>query len=292
MEKGVHMVVNNISQVKIDSLGRSGPLVPSALTSLKEIEKQIRGHGIAVFLDYDGTLTPIVDDPEKALIQEHMRNSLATLSNLCTVAVISGRDLSDVREKVGLDDIVYAGSHGFDIAGSKNMNVQSQRGEEFLPLLDTAEERLREQLESVEGALVERKKFSLAVHYRKVKKENVKTVEDIVDDVIHEQPRLRKSTGKKVFEVQPGIDWHKGKAMLWLIENMDLQEKDIVTFYIGDDNTDEDAFDSLPERGIGIAVMEKPRSTAARYVLKNPAEVEKFIRALAEFLGGIAEYDE
>lgn len=108
--------------------------------------------------------------------------------------------------------------------------------------------------------------------------------EKAVDGVIDAQPRLKKSSGKKVFEVQPGMDWHKGKALLWLLERLGLDGEDVVPLYMGDDTTDEDAFGSLPDRGIGIVVMEEPRPTKASYALKNPEEVEIFIRRLAEIM--------
>ena len=267
----------------------SPPTIPSALTSLEEIKKRVAGRWIAVFLDYDGTLTPIVDDPAKALIQDSMRDALMGLSARCAVVIISGRDLKDVQEKVGIDDMVYAGSHGFDIAGPKGTRIRFQRGEDFLPLLDAAEGRLEEQLKPVSGAMVERKKYSVAVHYRRVKGDQVQKVEDAVERVIHDNPRLKKTSGKKVFEVQPGIDWHKGKAMLWLMEKMDIRG-DVVPFYIGDDTTDEDAFASMPEGGIGIVVMDKPRPTAALCALKNPGQVEQFIRALTDILKKSLQY--
>jgi alpha,alpha-trehalase len=288
-DRGAHRVVKRISQVVFDTGERLDPTVPSALNSLETIRQLVAGQSIAVFLDYDGTLTPIVEDPEKALMDDGMRKALIELTKYCTVAVISGRDLRDVQKKVSIDDIVYAGSHGFDIAGPEEMPIQFQRGEEFLPLLDEVEESLSGRLKSISGALVERKKFSVAVHYRKVKTDLIKKVEEAVDEVIHDQHRLKKSSGKKVFEIQPRIDWHKGKALRWLREKTAPNGQEVVPFYIGDDTTDEDAFESLPERGIGIVVMGNPRPTAAQYALKTPAEVETFIRKLKEIVKGEAE---
>jgi trehalose-phosphatase len=98
-------------------------------------------------------------------------------------------------------------------------------------------------------------------------------------------PRLRKSYGKKVYELQPKIDWHKGKALLWVLDELNLNRPDVLPFYIGDDTTDEDAFKVIKDRGIGIVVMEKPRPTQARYSLKNPEDVGEFLKALKKGIG-------
>src|SRR6267142_5502760 len=91
-------------------------MIPSALEHVQEIAR--RGDRLAVFLDYDGTLTPIVSHPEDAWLPDSMRQTLQSLAARVPVAILSGRDLDDVRGRVLVDGIVYAGSHGFDIAGA------------------------------------------------------------------------------------------------------------------------------------------------------------------------------
>jgi alpha,alpha-trehalase len=258
----------------------------SALECRDEIERQAGGRRLAVFLDYDGTLTPIVDSPEQAYLPEGMRQTVKELAHRCTMAVISGRDLKDVRERVGIDTIFYAGSHGFDIAGPEGWQVEAQQGLDFLPVLDRAEQRLRRGVENITGALVERKKFSVAVHYRKVRDAEAGAVEEVVDQVSAAYPKLRKSHGKKVYELQPAIQWDKGKALLWLLEELELDRPDVLPLYIGDDATDEDAFRVLRDRGVGIVVGEETRSTAARYTLADPEEVREFLQALASLMEG------
>src|SRR4030042_272618 len=99
-------------------------------------------------------------------MQEDMREAVIELSRHCPLGIISGRDLQDVRDKVRIDSIVYAGSHGFDIAGPKGLQVENTVGEEFLPALDRAEKELSRKLGSLPGLLVERKKFAIAIHSR------------------------------------------------------------------------------------------------------------------------------
>jgi trehalose 6-phosphate phosphatase len=253
-------------------------MISSALDRLDQILAPARGHRVAVFLDYDGTLTSIVSHPEDAFLSDSMQQTLQDLAARVPVAILSGRDLDDVRERVGIENVVYAGGHGFDIAGPRGLRRQMAR--EFLPKLDTAEKKLQEALGGISGARVERKRFSIATHYRNVKEENVPRVRQAVGEVAWRHRELRKMTGKKVHELQPDIDWDKGRALIWLLETLGLEGGNVFPIYIGDDRTDEDAFRALKQRGIGILVSEKPRFTAARYSLKNPAEVERFLRAL------------
>jgi alpha,alpha-trehalase len=231
-----------------------------------------------MFLDYDGTLTPTVSHPEKALLSDSTREAVRALAARAPVAILSGRDMDDVRQRVNIDAIVYAGSHGFDVAGPHGL--RKQVATEHLPILDSAEKELRQKLAGIPGALVERKRFSVAAHYRNVHENDVDEVERIVNEVAARHRELRKIDNKKVYELQPDIDWNKGRALLWLLESLGLDRHEAFPIYIGDDRTDEDAFRMLQQRGVGIIVTEELRPTAARYALKNPAEVERFLREL------------
>ena len=266
------------------------PELPSALDQWDDIASQLQGKRLAVFLDYDGTLTPIVARPELAMLAEDMREAVRNLAELCPVAIVSGRDRLDVQQLVQIKSLIYAGSHGFDIAGPEGKAIQFEQGSGFLASLDQAEQELLKTLSGVAGVRVERKKFSIAVHFRGVAQTDEGRVGPIVDAVLAHHADLRKGLGKKVFELQPGIDWHKGKAVLWLLEALGLNADDVVPVYIGDDVTDEDAFRSLTgqieqaKQGIGIVVTETPRPTVARYSLRNTDEVQTFLYQLGGFL--------
>jgi trehalose 6-phosphate phosphatase len=264
---------------------KSNEKVPSALDKQKEILHLASQKDVAIFLDYDGTLTKIVPRPEDAVLDDNMRRTVRDLANYCTVAVISGRDLKDVQHLVALNTIFYAGSHGFDISGPEGQRLQQQKGNEFLPVLDRAEKALRQRLEhKIQGVQVERKKYAIAVHYRRVQKGDIPEIEKAVDQIQEQYRELRKTTGKKIFELQPDIDWNKGKALLWLLEQLGLDRQEVLPFYLGDDVTDEDAFKVLQERGVGIAVQDTPAPTAAEYRLQNPEEVEQFLTRLITVL--------
>jgi trehalose-phosphatase len=252
----------------------------SALQHIQEIAP--RGQRLAVFLDYDGTLTPIVSHPEKALLSDSMRQAVQVLAMQASVAILSGRDLDDVRQRVNIVAIVYAGSHGFDIAGPRGL--RKEVATEFLPTLDMAEKELGKELAGIAGARVERKRFSVAAHYRKVSESDFPKVERAVSEVAARYRDLRRMEGKKVYELLPDIDWDKGKAVLWLSETLGMERAKVRPIYIGDDRTDEDAFRALGQCGVGILVGEQSRPTTASYSLKNPTEVERFLRELVATL--------
>jgi trehalose-phosphatase len=155
---------------------------------------------------------------------------------------------------------------------------------EFLPKLDMVEKELGTQLVGIAGAHVERKRFSIAAHYRNVSESDVPKVERAMSAMAARHRELRKMDGKKVYELLPDIDWDKGKAVLWLLENLGLDCANGRPIYVGDDRTDEDAFRALGQRGVGILVSEQPRPTAASYSLKDPAEVGRFLRELVATL--------
>ena len=289
MKSGADAVVSDLGEIAVGDTLTSGPttdVLPTALDRFDEILERMEGKQVAVFLDYDGTLTPIVRVPEQSVLSAQMKEVVKTLAHRCLVAIVSGRDLIDVRERVGLEDAFYAGSHGFDIAGPRDFHFQYQQGTDYLPVLDSAEQEMRNCLDDVPGIQVERKRFSLAVHYRNVPDQRVPGVKAVFEQVAEEHPGLKPSSGKKVLELMPDIDWNKGKAILWLLKVLDLDQSNVLPFYIGDDTTDEDGFCALQDRGIGIVVEEGSRKTAAQYVLHNPENVRHFLSALAAVLEG------
>jgi trehalose 6-phosphate phosphatase len=254
----------------------------SALQQFDQIAEHLSGNRLALFLDYDGTLTPIVDRPEDATLSDSMRSLLSRLSQRYSVAIVSGRDLADVRQMVALDHLIYAGSHGFDIAGPDGLQHQHEEAQACLPELDAAEQELHLQLNTIAGVLIERKHFAIAIHYRLAADADLPVIESVVDTVRAQHSSLRKKGGKKIFELQPDVPWHKGRAVLWLREMLGHDRSDVVTIYIGDDQTDEDAFAALVEQqcGLGLIVGPAGPTTQARYYLDDCHEVEQFLIAL------------
>ncbi len=285
---GGDMVVSDLVELGVrDEEGvmwSSTQALPSALQQFNELISCVHEKQVVVFLDYDGTLTPIVDRPELAILSQDMRDTLQLLSRHCPIGIISGRDRNDVSHLVNLDSLIFAGSHGFDIAGPEGFNLHHEVGAQFSSALDQAEADLRDRLNNISGSLLERKKFSIAIHYRLVDPDNVPKVEQAVTQILSSFPTLRRSEGKKVFEIQPRLDWDKGKALLWLLDGLKWKEKNYSPVFIGDDLTDEDAFRILPNSGVGIVVEDGYRFSSADYALKSPDEVQQFLMLLCHHL--------
>ncbi|TVU28935.1 hypothetical protein EJB05_20473 [Eragrostis curvula] len=259
---------------------------PSALNSFKQIVANAQGRKIAVFLDYDGTLSPIVDDPDKAFMSPAMRGAVRNVAKYFPTAIVSGRSRKKVFDFVKLKELYYAGSHGMDIVTSvansehgtekcKEANL-FQPACEFLPMIDEVTRTLVEVTSGIEGATVENNKFCVSVHYRNVADKDWKTVAELVKEVLEAFPRLKVTNGRMVLEVRPVIDWDKGKAVEFLLQSLGLDEpENVIPIYIGDDRTDEDAFKVLRQRncGYGILVSQVPKETEAFYSLRDPSEV-------------------
>lgn len=261
----------------------SGSSLPSALDALPGFMERLDGNKAMVFLDYDGTLSPIVAHPRDATLSPSMRQTLEQLAARVAVAIISGRDLEDVRRRVGVAGIAYAGSHGFDILVPGRGNMVYQPAEAYLPDLDGTQSAMRQALASIDGVIIDRKRFSLAVHYRLVEPTQIPVVEQAVDDALQTH-RLRLLPGKKVFELQPDIDWDKGKALRWLLETLAPASRTVMPFYLGDDQTDEAAFATLAEDGVGILVGEPTGPTRAAYSLPDPDQVQTFLQRFVDAL--------
>jgi trehalose-phosphatase len=262
--------------------------LPHALGKDEALARRFVGKQLAVFLDYDGTLAPIRDRPEEAVISDGMREAVRRLAERVPVCVISGRDRRVVQELMDLDNLIVAGDHGFDIWSPAGGSIEREEGASFEGLLREEEAKLRAELANLPGALVEPKKSSVAVHFRLVSEEQRPRVKEIVDAILSEHPKeLKVTPGKMVLEIQPKLDWDKGKAVLYLLKALGLDRDDVVPIYLGDDITDEDAFRALAGRGIGIFVgsADNPetadRTTDADYVLNTIAEVEEFLNNLA-----------
>ncbi|XP_073158361.1 probable trehalose-phosphate phosphatase J [Henckelia pumila] len=267
---------------------------PSALDMFQQITKASKGKQIVMFLDYDGTLSPIVNDPEQAFMSEAMRTTVRKLARYFPTAIVSGRCRDKVYNFVRLGELYYAGSHGMDIKGpskgSKHKKgtqaILFQPASEFLPMIDEVYQQLLEIIKSTPGAMVENNKFCVSVHFRCVDEKKWTELARQVGSVLEGYPSLRLTQGRKVLEIRPTIKWDKGKALEFLLESLGYANcSDVFPVYIGDDRTDEDAFKVLRQRGqgFGILVSKAPKDTNASYSLQEPSEVMAFLRRLVEW---------
>ncbi|KAK4260436.1 hypothetical protein QN277_003551 [Acacia crassicarpa] len=279
---------------------------PSALDCFEEMIEHAKNKKIAMFLDYDGTLSPIVNDPDRAFMSEAMRSVVRNVAKCFPTAIISGRSREKVYDLVKLTELYYAGSHGMDIVGPASHTLSNthpdcikstdQQGQEitlfqpardFLPLIDEVYKRLVEKTKDIQGANVENHKFCVSVHYRNVEENNWTVIGQIVHDTLKDYPLLRSTHGRKVLDIRPVIDWNKGKAVEFLLDCLGLSEgdDDVFAIFIGDDKTDEDAFKVLRERkgGFGILVSSTRKQSNASYSLRDTSEVMKFLEMLVNW---------
>ncbi|NHN42695.1 trehalose-phosphatase [Halorubellus sp. JP-L1] len=240
--------------------------------------------GLFVGLDFDGTLSPIASTPDEPELAAACRDALAALVAHpgVTVGVVSGRALADLKERVGVEGVVYAGNHGLEL---------EHRGEtEVHPAAATHRPHLREVRRELEGRVgdvrgceVEDKDLTLSVHYRRTPPALVENVRDGVRDVVPEDdPDLRVNEGKAVLEVRPAIDWDKGSAILYLVEHLEGVRRIV---YVGDDVTDEDAFDVLDDEDVGVHVG-PGHGSAADYRVDSQDEVAPFLSWVADVVDG------
>ncbi len=259
----------------------SGENLPNALVEIEQLFKIKGKRQLVVFLDYDGTMTPIVSDPDAANLPDENREIITHLTEQTAVVAISGRDLQDLKSKIKLDSVIYAGSHGFDILGPNDLKMVHESEKDITPALDDAEKKLNEVLKNINGVKVERKKFAIAVHYRNVEEDKlVESVINKVQKIADRQKILKTGGGKKIMELKPNIDWNKGYALTWLKEKMNWNSEKYFLIFIGDDLTDEDGFKSIKDDGIGILVGSHGEKTSATYALNDTNEVTDFLHRL------------
>lgn len=282
-EKGANLVLERPEDISVykgeDAACSFTQNLPNVFTDLNKFETPFYNRKPVFFLDYDGTLTPIVRDPSSAVLPDHTRDLLGELSLRYTVAVVSGRDMDDLKQFVSLDQLIYAGSHGFRISGPDGLHMEHEKAGELLSRLDQFERHLKRTVEKeIQGVEVERKHFAIAVHYRNAPPGSLDRIRKEANRLIGDKSEFKKGRGKKILEIRPSLEWHKGKAVEWIMEKLDLSDPgEYIPVYVGDDVTDEDAFRTLSDDGIGILVGTHSLPSAAHYQLRDVDQVNKFL---------------
>ncbi|MDR7421219.1 MAG: bifunctional alpha,alpha-trehalose-phosphate synthase (UDP-forming)/trehalose-phosphatase [Armatimonadota bacterium] len=247
------------------------------------------GRALALLLDFDGTLARLVDDPARAEIPAAVRASLARIARAdgTLVAVISGRALGDIRARVGLYGLVYAGNHGLEMSGP-GWNWSHKGAVGAREALAAALTALRARLRRVPGVLIEDKGYSASVHYRRTPAPRVEEVRVAVMEEVARVAgaRLAVRRGKQVLEIRPAVDWDKGAAARWLLVRTygDGWPERAAVVYVGDDRTDEDAFVALGDDAVTVRVGAGSAPTAARYAVRSVEEVHRFLELLETWM--------
>lgn len=252
----------------------------------KNISEALRARCIFLFLDYDGTLTPIVNRPEEAILPEETRRVLENLSkrNRRRIAIVSGRRLSDLKGLVGLEGLIYVGNHGLEILDS-NKKFQWIMPADFRENLAEIKDRLIKNFANFAGIFIEDKELTLSLHYRlaDIDEVEIKAIFDRIVTPYQAEGKIAVVSGKKVLEIRPVEGWHKGKIVLWLFtrERFSVRDGKVMPIYVGDDTTDEDAFKELNDQGLTVMVGKNMEfNSSAKYYLDNTDQVVEFLKRI------------
>jgi len=282
---GADVVVAYPDEIAVRAGDRRISQLPDAVESYGQIVGVLGAREPVVFLDYDGTLSPIVADPGAAALVDGARQALECLASQCPVVILSGRDLADIRGRVAIPGIWYAGSHGFELTEPDGTYHRNEAADAAVGVLESAAAELSEILAEIPGVRVEHKRFAVAVHYRQVAPERIGEIVSATHK-LGQRDGLRVTNGRMLVELRPDIDWDKGTTLAWIRDRIDAKGC-LLPIYIGDDLTDEDAFDAVQFDGIGIVVRhdeDSDRKTAARFALQSPDQVCEFLQRGSNWL--------
>lgn len=250
---------------------------------------------LLLFLDYDGTLTPIVARPEMAVLSSQSREILRKMSchSRFKLAIISGRSLSEIKTLVRLENIAYAGNHGLEIEcppcycrrrSPEKTLFTHPIADEFRPRLKSLEQRLRKRLKGIGGVVIQNKGLTLSIHYRLARDTEVGRIKELSFEAIgYSQATggLQVTKGKEVLEVRPPVEWDKGKAIEWLMEM--YRTPGSLPIFAGDDVTDEDGFEASHKvGGICVLVGRRNASSSADYYLDSSEQLYHWLERLLE----------
>jgi len=234
-----------------------------------------RANLVCLLFDYDGTLSKIARTPSEAKLSHTVRSLLQEVvkNDKVLLGIISGRPIEELKQVVGVIGAYYAGNHGFEIEGPNFRFLHPLLGK-YRDELSMILRRLRTSLLSFEGVLIEDKGATISVHYRLVNDEVVPKVKASFFEVVQDVETVILTEGKMVLEVRPKIDWDKGKAVNLILGKCGAPD---LVFYLGDDQTDEDAFLAL-QSFYTILILNGKSDSRANYYLRNQGEVETFLR--------------
>ena len=245
-----------------------------------EVKQRIKSAArVSLFVDFDGTLVPIEANPASPRVDSGTAEVLHELSgrDFLVTSVISGRAVEDLYARIRVQGLIYAGNHGLEIFGRNLLFVEPRataRRQELERLCDE----LRVQLQPIKGTMVEFKELTATVHYRRAAEYDCPAIEIAVRSAVARVGDLfRLNPGKKVFEILPRTSWHTGAAVRWI--NDHIGDEKVLSVYLGDDTSDEDAFCTLPD-AVTVKVG-RARATCAKHRLPDPGAVHQFLLWLA-----------
>ena len=256
-----------------------------ALAGWKRILGEIRrAPGLGLFSDFDGTLVRLRKHPRQVRLPGRMRERLMALSRqVRVVGIVSGRGIADLRRRAKVPHVWYAGAHGFYLMTPGNREISLlTRGERAT--MRRVRRSLAGALAGLRGVRLEPKEATLAVHYRAASSKTAARARQVIEGVIEEHEGVSLMAGKKVWELLPNSHTDKWTAISYILRHSRKGPAGgrILPIFLGDDVTDERVFRKM--EGISVAVGKKHK-TAARYYLRSPAEVAKFLDRVRQAAG-------
>jgi len=254
--------------------------LPPILDGRPEVKTRIdRASGLLLFLDFDGTLAPIVAQPSLAELPDptlEVLNELAALPAI-TISIVSGRSLGDLKRRVGIPGLIYAGNHGLEIEG-RGLAFEHPAALELSAAVRDITGWISARAGALEGIEIESKGLTTSVHYRQASRPIQVAVEGLLRKFVPpDDPRIEVREGKMVHEIRPRVPWDKGHAVVWIRDR--LGQDGALPIVVGDDMTDENAFTAFDD---SITICVDPRRpTAASYLLESPDDVREFLAWLA-----------
>ncbi len=233
----------------------------------------LKNKKLLLMFDFDGTLTPLTPRPEDTKLNQNTRNLLKKIAEKYITYIVSGRDIKFLQKTIKLKNINYIGSHGLEMPKS-DLVVIPPKWNDFLKDLTI---KLNDRIKKINGSFIEIKTHSICLHYREVKEADliyIKQLKKELKTTIFENEKLKIKNGILAFEILPPLNWHKGKAVKWLL----TKYPQYYPIYIGDDKTDEFAFKMLKEKGLTIVIGKK--KSMANYYFNEQTEIIKFLKLL------------
>ncbi len=288
LSSGADTVVADLAEISVRHGGSAMSAIADTAQVYGQLKELVATRRPVVFLDFDGTLSDIVEHPDSATPVDGAAEALRALAAQCPVAVVSGRDLADVRERVKVDGVWYAGNHGFELLAPDGTLHENTAAAGLIGTLADAAGRLAQMLPDVPGIALEHKRFAIAIHYRNADPNDIDRVIRAARELGRAEG-LRVTPGRKVIQLRPNIGWNTDTTLNWLLQRIVGSDSAagpgaVLPIYIGDDLTDEDAFDAVEFNGIGIVVRHSEdgdRPSAALFSLESPSAVAEFVRRLA-----------
>ena len=220
--------------------------------------------GTLLAFDLDGTLAPIIADPDKIVIPDDVSRRLTALQKMAPVAVISGRSRADALTHLGFTPAYLAGNHGAE-------GLPGHKGEEsgYVSLCSSWKKQLGTLLpdEEASGIVLEDKGATLTLHYRNSDNRE-RAHGEILNAIARLVPQPRSGSGKFVENIAPPAAPHKGIALLSIMAHLGCSR----ALFVGDDETDEDVFRLDDARILGIRVGMNVDS-AASWCLSSQDEI-------------------